>query len=172
MFRLFESITDLEAGADVIRRRRYGVIEIVAGDLQSVSFRPWPKLISVAEIGWLGAATHQSRIGDRCVLYYNQPLRSPNFLALKYVVSNLGTNYRSFRQTLIVLDRIAQIKRTDALVCEASNQRISDRFLKRMGWERHLETSRRRHYIKRFYGVYPEQPAVEHVQATRNESAA
>ena len=171
MFHLFEKITDLSTEADVIRRRRYGVIEIVDGQLQSVTLRPWPKLISVAEIGWLGAATHQNRVGDRCLLYYNQPLSSPNFLALKYVVSNLGTSYRSFRQSLIVLDRIAQIKKTDALVCEASNKRISDRFLKRMGWERHLESSRRRHYIKRFYGVYPDQPDVN-ARPSRKESAA
>ena len=171
MFQLFEKITDLPTEVEVIRRRRYGVIEIVEGRLRSVTFRPWPKLISVAEISWWGAATHRSRIGDRCVLYYNQPLTSPNFLALKYVVSNLGTSYRSFRCALSVLDRIAQIKGSDALVCEASNQRISDRFLKRMGWERHLESSRRRHYIKRFYGVYPDQHAVD-VPATRKESAA
>ena len=55
---------------------------------------------------------------------------------------------------LLVLDEIAKLKRTDAIVCEVSNWRISDRLLTRWGWESHLGESRRRHFIKRFYGDY------------------
>jgi hypothetical protein len=53
------------------------------------------------------------------------------------------------------LDEIARIKGIDALVCEAWNLRLSDRLLRRCGWERHVLHSRRRHFIKRFYGRYP-----------------
>ena len=48
---------------------------------------------------------------DRCLLYYNQPRRMPNFLALKYVVSTSGTSYRTFRAALAALDAIAEMKR-------------------------------------------------------------
>ena len=161
MFGLFDSINDLLESKEVVRRRRYGVIEVVGSELISVSFRPWPKMISVAEIGWFGAAAHRKKEADRCVLYYNQPIQSSNYLALKYVVSNHGTSYKTFRKCLVVFDQIAWIKRTDALVCEASNLRISDRFMKRQGWERHMESSSRRHYIKRFYGEYPEHAVLE-----------
>jgi hypothetical protein len=77
-----------------------------------------------------------------------------NFLALKYLVSSMGTSFRTVRATLHVLDRIAEIKRTDAIVTEVTNFRISERALRRLGWERHLYGSKRRHYIKRFYGDY------------------
>jgi hypothetical protein len=57
---------------------------------------------------------------------------------------------------LIVLDEIARLKGSDAIVAEVRNLRISNRLLHRWGWESHLPTSRRRHYIKRFYGSYPD----------------
>jgi hypothetical protein len=47
------------------------------------------------------------------------------------------------------------IKRSDALLCDVLNERISDRLLQRWGWERHVLDSPRRHHIKRFYGEYP-----------------
>jgi hypothetical protein len=88
-------------------------------------------------------------------LYYNQPWKLPTFLTLKYLVSSCGTTFKTVRRALLVLDEIARIKQTDAIVCEASNLRISDRALNRFGWERHLPNSRHRHFIKRFYGEYP-----------------
>ena len=157
MGRLFESVYDLQGeSAERIRRRAYGVIEVVAGELFRIRLKPWPKLISVAEVNWMGQRTHlHSRPSDQCLLYYNQPRFHRNFLAVKYVVSNLGTTLATFRKTMRVMDEVARIKKADALVCEASNRRISDRLFRRWGWERHLEGSSRRHYIKRFYGVYP-----------------
>jgi hypothetical protein len=172
MFSFIPPVHDLYEDPQRIRKQRYGVIEVIDGELCCIRFRLWPKLISHAEIGWFGAATHQRRSADRCLLYYNQPLSHSNYLALKYVVSNHGTRYRTFRKTLTVLDQIAQIKRSDALLCEASNQRISDRYLQRMGWERHLVQSRRRHYIKRFYGVYPQSAVPAESDAQKRESAA
>jgi hypothetical protein len=81
----------------------------------------------------------------------------PNFLALRYIVSSQGTSYRTFRATLVALDRIAAIKRIDAIVCDAANVRISDRLLKRFGWEAHKPQRWHRNFIRRFYGVYPQQ---------------
>ena len=93
--------------------------------------------------------------GDRCWLYYNQPYWHRRFLALKFVVSSREATFGTFRSTLIVLDEIARIKHTDAILAEVRNLRISDRLLRRWGWESHLSASRRRHFIKRFYGNYP-----------------
>jgi hypothetical protein len=55
-----------------------------------------------------------------------------------------------------VLDEIARIKRSDAILAHVSNPQISDRLMWRWGWERHLVQSSKRQFIKRFYGVYPE----------------
>jgi hypothetical protein len=148
-------VTDLESRTDVLRKRRYGVIVAEHGQLSQIILRPWPKVVSLAEVLFWGHRFHDQRPGDRCWLYYNQPLRHGNFLALKYVLSSRDATLQTFRCCLTVLDEIARIKHTDALVCEASNVRISDRLLQRWGWEAHVPSSRRRHFIKRFYGSYP-----------------
>jgi hypothetical protein len=151
---------DLQQDADLLRTRHYGMIEVVDGQLYRIVLRPWPKLVSLPEVWWLGATYHARQSGDRCRLYYNQPRSYPSFLALKYVVSSHGASFASFRRAVRTLDAIAAIKRSDAIVCEATNLRISERLLARWGWERHCLQSSRRHYIKRFYGVYPDDAAL------------
>jgi len=147
---LFQTITDLDQQADVIRQRRYGVIEIEDHHFQAIHFRPWPKIISMAEIWWLGGRFHQNNQGDRCLLYYNQPRGNDDFLALKYIVSSRDATFATFRRALLILDCIALIKASKAIVAEVSNLRISDRLLTRWGWVSHVPQSKRRHFIKRF----------------------
>jgi hypothetical protein len=152
---LFETVDSLTGEhEEVIRRRRYGVIEVRCGEFVGIHFRPWPKIISVAEAWWDGGVRSRNSC-DRCLLYFNQPISSSNYLALKYIVSSQETSVKTIRLALRLLDEVAKIKQTDAIVCEVSNLRISDRLLERWGWERHVENSRRRHRIRRFYGNYP-----------------
>ena len=155
MFFSSHTIADLQGDADVVVTRRYGVIEMSAGRLVDVHFRWFPKLVSLPELYPVSWRYHARGPADRCRLYFNQPRRLPNFLALKYVVSTQGTRLATFRGALSVLDVIARIKRTDAIVCDASNTRISDRLLARGGWEAHKPQWAHRNYIKRFYGEYP-----------------
>jgi hypothetical protein len=150
-----ETIKNWDAGRERIRARRYGVIETIAGELVAVYLRPWPKLVSLPEILPLGPRYHRRGTADRCLLYYNQPRRMPNFLALKYIVSTAGTSYRTFRASLVALDAIAALKRVDAIVCDAANARLSDRLMARFGWEPHKPQRWHRNYIRRFYGEYP-----------------
>ena len=107
------------------------------------------------QVGW-GQWFHCNLGGDRCRLFYNQPRGCPNYLALKYAVSGKRTSYSSICCTLAILDEIARLKQTDAIVCDAANLRISDRVLARFGWEPHRPSKWHRNFIKRFYGVYPE----------------
>lgn len=151
----FTFVSNLRSGAAQLKSRRYGVIEMQAGKLVGVHLRPWPKNISVFEIWLLGGRTHLQRPGDRCWLYYNQPMGHSTFLTLKYVVSHRDTTYRTFRGSLTVLDEIARLKNSHAALCEVSNSRISDRLLTRLGWESHVPDSKRRHFIKRYYGEFP-----------------
>jgi hypothetical protein len=150
-----ETIIDFDAGGERIRERRYGIVETAGGKLVAVHLRPWPKLVSLPELLPVGPHYHRRGAADRCLLYYNQPWRMPNFLALKYVVSTPGTSYRTFRAALTALDRIAELKRVDAIVCDAANSRLSDRFMARQGWEPHKPQPWHRNYIRRFYGEYP-----------------
>ena len=124
-----------------------------AAGCAAIHLRPWPKLVALPELcaAWAAVSCRRAT-ADRCLLYYNQPRRMPNFLALKYIVSTAGTSYRTFRAALTVLDAIAELKRTDAIVCDAANMRLSDRLMARLGWEPHKPQRWHRNFIRRFYG--------------------
>jgi hypothetical protein len=156
---LFQTVTDLAEGADVLRRRPYGMIEARDGRFHRISLRPLPKFISLPEILFLGNYFHRRRAGDRCVLYYDQPRRMPNFLAVKYLQSDRDTSLGTLRRVLQTLDEVARLKRIDAIVCDVSNWDISTAIMTRLGWEPHCPSVWHRNFIKRFYGQYPS-PAV------------
>jgi hypothetical protein len=153
------TLTDPFADCEALCRSRYGVIETHQGRLASIRLRGWPKVATALEASIGGHRCHRGRPGDRCWLYYNQPRAFSNFLALKYVVSQRDCTLATFRRALDVLDEVARVKRTDAILCDAWNLRISDRLLARWGWEPHKPTRWHRHFIKRFYGVYPAERA-------------
>jgi hypothetical protein len=154
-----ETIFDFDADRERIRARRYGIIETTGGRLASVYLRPWPKLLALPDLVPLDASYHASGRDDRCRLYYNQPWRMPNFLALKYIVSTSGTTYATIRAALQTLDAIAELKQTDAIVCDALNFRLTERALRRFGWEPHKPQRWHRNFIRRFYGIYPQTAA-------------
>jgi hypothetical protein len=156
---LFETIADLQGGAETLRRRRYGMIEIIDGRLRRVVLRPFPKIVSVPAVLLAGGWRHRHRHGDCLRLYYNQPRRFSNFLVLKYFESTHDTSLQSVIHGLAVLDEIARRKGSDALLCDVSNGRITPRVLGRWGWTPYCPSRFHRHYIKRFYGTYPERPA-------------
>lgn len=153
-----ESITDLQADADLIRQRRYGVIDCRQGRLAAIHLRPFPKLVSAWEVWTVGQWSHRLRPGDRCLVYYNQPRRFPNFLVVIYLLSFRDTSVATVRRGLTVLDEVARLKRSDALLCNVASWRISDRVMLRCGWEPHCPSRWSRHFIKRFYGKWPCHP--------------
>ncbi len=150
------TITDLADAEQAmrVRRSRYGVIETCAGQFTRLTLRPWPKLALPWDVFW-GEYRHRSADGDRCWLFYNQPRGLPTFLALKFVVSSRAATLATFRGALGVLDHVARLKQTDAIVCDAINWRISDRLMSRWGWQPHKPQRWHRNYIKRFYGTFP-----------------
>jgi hypothetical protein len=131
------------------------VIEMADGGFRCVRFRPFPKIITAPQVLCFGRNYHRFCSGDRLWLYYNQPWRFPNFLALKYVVSTRQSSLGSLARALDVLDYIASLKRSDALLCDVSNWRVSDKLIGRWGWVPHCPSRWHRHFIKRFYGDYP-----------------
>jgi hypothetical protein len=172
MSNLFEVVRDLQAGEEIIRRRAYGVIEIAGGRLERIVFRPWPKMFSGDDVLLRGQFSRRGLIRDACRLYYNQPRAHRNFLALKFIVSHFGTKFASIRRAMLVLDEVARIKRSDAILSHVSNSQISDRLMFRWGWERHLTHSRRRQFIKRFYGIYPSSSSIQTTDKHSNTEMA
>ena len=156
----FATLTDLDDPSDRARlaRGRFGVVHAHAGRLAAIHLRPWPKLASLRELWPVGDRYHCRGPADHCWLYYNQPWRAPRYLALRYIVSTDGTSYATFLAAVHALDRVAAVKGSDALVCDAANARLSDRLLARLGWEAHAPMPWRRNFIRRFYGAYPTSP--------------
>lgn len=155
--KLFHTVTDVQIDRSVLIKRSYGVIEVHDQKLKAIHLRPYPKLVSIAEINWTNFWKKSATTGDadRVLLYYNQPMLHRKFLALKYFVSDYKASLASVAVCLSVLDFIAKLKNTDAIVTEITNKRIKDSYLNHFGWEQHLLNSRKRHWIKRFYGEYP-----------------
>ena len=151
---LFESITDMTSGVERLRRRPFGVIHMVDNHLAKIRLRPFPKL-GTPEALLLARWYHRRATGNQCRIYYNQPWQCPNYLALKFFVSTRDCTVANALGALRVLDEIARIKQSNAIVCDVSNWRISDRQLQRWGWEAHCPQRWHRNYIKRFYGDYP-----------------
>ena len=152
---LFDAVLDLDSQGELVRRRPYGVIDVEDGCWRRICLRPFPKL-SMPWDWWLwGDAYHRRRPGNRCLLYYNQPRHHPRFLALKYVVSTRDTTLATFRRAFCILDEVARLKGSDALLCDASNARISDRLLARWGWQPHKPQRWHRNFIKRLASGLP-----------------
>lgn len=143
------------AALPAIQAGRYGVIETAAGQLQAIHLRPFPKLLAWPDFWPVHSRYHVGGDADRCLLYYNQPRSCPNYLALRYVVTTMGTCYSTVRAAIATLDAIAAEKRIDAILCDVAHSRISDRSLLRHGWEKHKPQRWHRNFIKRFYGTYP-----------------
>jgi hypothetical protein len=155
MAALFETVVDPVAQADVLRRRRYGVIEMIAGRLKAIHLRPWPRRGSLLEARTFGRLWHNWRVGDRALLYYSQPWGHSNYLTVRYCVSTRDCRLATAHGALVILDEIARLKRSDAIFADASNGRISDRLPARWGWEPLGGNSRGRSFVKRFYGEHP-----------------
>jgi hypothetical protein len=139
----------------MLRAGRHGMIEVVDERLVAIRIKRLPFWATMLDVCWWGPRHHARQSGNRCRLYYTQPRSCPNFLALRYVLSDRGTSVATGRGALCVLDEIARIKGTAAIVCDVANARISDRLLARWGWEPHTRSRWHRNHIKRFYGTYP-----------------
>lgn len=150
----FQTTNRLENAAPLVRRRRYGIIRVQDGQFHSLSFRPWPKIISRLEIATLGR-WHHARGGNQCRVFYSFPLSSPGFLSVAYIESSSKTNWKTLRRCGELLDWIAEIRQANAAVCELINTNASTRAMQRQGWEPHCEHFANRHFIKRYYGSYP-----------------
>ncbi len=149
-----DSNSEIREAMTAVAKQRYGMIRVVAGEIVEVRFRLCPRWVSWMEVIWWEHWRRRAAHKDECRLYYSQPRGHSHYLTLNYVASNSGTTFATARRALTALDQVALIKRSDALLGHITNRRISDRLLERWGWQQHLQNTRQRHWIKRFYGQY------------------
>ncbi|MEM9366842.1 MAG: hypothetical protein AAGD07_12685 [Planctomycetota bacterium] len=132
---------------------RAGRIVMEQGKLVRLESHAFRSPASIAQIWW--ESKRGALRGDICLLDFHAPRGLNGFLTLDYIRSGDGTRYQTFVGACHVLDEIAKARNSDAIVAHVTNVRISDRFLGRLGWQRHLPHWRGRHWIRRFYGDYP-----------------
>jgi hypothetical protein len=149
------TVTDWLRQAEALREGACGLIDVAYERLVGVSIRPFARRPSRIEALLWGRFAHRWRQGNRCWLYYRQPRRFPRYLVLDYLISTRGTKLATVRGSLVLLEEIARLKGTDALLCDVATARISHRLLAREGWAPHAPSRWHRNYIKRFYGEYP-----------------
>ena len=147
-------VTNLSQQAKLLAGRRCGQIVTARGRLQAVYGRWWPHLGSMLQVLWDGK--FRSAGTDRCAVYYHQSWSAPDFLTLSYVRAGYGTSIATLYAAGLVLDEVARLRGVKAIVSQVTNDRISDRVLERWGWERHCLDWPGRHFIKRFYGTFPQ----------------
>lgn len=147
---MWATLERIEGNEQVVRDAHYGWLDVRDGRLAQVRLRPWPKLGSRFEVWWCEQFGWRRRKGDYCRLFFNQPRSCPDYLNLPWMQSTAETTLKTVFAALDALDQIADIKESEAIVCELANPRLSDRLMRRLGWERHLEHAAGRHYIKRF----------------------
>lgn len=76
-------------------------------------------------------------------------------MVLDYIRSGPKTRLATLRGACQILDEVARLRQSVAILAHVSTDAISDRLLMRWGWEPHATNLAGRHWIKRFYGRHP-----------------
>lgn len=160
------AVTDMAAQQPLIRQRGAGHIVVANGNLVAIFGRWWPYLGNHLRAAMDRRHRHSAcersacehSACNRCELFFHTPWSAPQFLTLSYIHSSERTSMASVYVATLVLDEIARIKGSLAIVANVTNDKISDRALARWGWEPHCLNWSGRHFIKRFYGKYPGVP--------------
>lgn len=151
-------VTGLKGAERQLEAWRCGRIVTGEGQLKYIQRRWIGYRASVWRVAW-EKRYRPTRGQPECVLFYHHGLLSSDFLVLGYVYSHPRASLSSLYCAGLVLDEIARIKGCHAIVTEVTNARLTDRFLTRWGWEQHCLNWSGRHFIKRFYGDYPNVPS-------------
>lgn len=146
-------VTHIARQTPQLAARRAGQIMVQGGRLVAVFGRWWPYVGNHLRAAW--DQRFRQTAADRCEIFYHSAIASPQFLTLSYIHSGEKTSLSSLYAASLVLDEIARVRGALAIVCNVTNDRISDRLLARWGWESHCHSWSGRHFIKRFYGEYP-----------------
>ncbi len=126
---------------------RYGVVEVHNDRSYRIYRRLLPKMPSVWE-AWLDAKWRRLP-ENQLRLYYNVSYRCEGYMILAYAQAGQNTSVANFRTGLSVLEEVAKLKRLQAIVCHATNPRLTERVMNYFGYTRHATHLKGYHYIKR-----------------------
>jgi len=147
------TVTDLQTQAGIVKRWPSGRIRMAGGKLLDIRCGIVARRTSVARV-WLESRFRSQRT-DHCVLHYHSPLLS-RYLTLDLILAGPQTHLSTIRGACEILDEVARLRGAVAIFAHVSTTGITDRLLRRLGWQRHLMGEPGRHWIKRFYDGYPD----------------
>jgi hypothetical protein len=147
------TVTDLHGQAATVKRWPSGKIRMASGKLIDIRCGIVARRTSVARV-WL-ENRFRSLGPNCCVLHYHSPLLS-RYLSLDFVLAGPGTELATIRGACAMLDEVARLRGAVAIFAHLSTTQISDRLLRRLGWQQHRFGASGRHWIKRFYDGYPD----------------
>lgn len=126
---------------------RYGVICVSRGEVSQIKSRWLPTMPSLWDV-WLDS--YWRRLPNDCFqVYYNEPRSNPGFIILSYAVAGRRTSLSTIHAGMLTLEEIGRYRNARAIVCHASNRRLSERVLQRFGYMRHAIRLKGDNYIKR-----------------------
>jgi len=126
---------------------RYGEVVLRNGQITAVQARWWPRWGTVW--GAMMDRVVRTLPEDECRFYYSFPIGSPGYMSLLYVHAGERTSYRTFHQGIVAMDTIAGLRASRAIVCQVTNDRLTDRMMYRWGYVKHAENLGPSHYIRR-----------------------
>lgn len=141
------SLATIEAYAN-FKTWRYGEIEVSSGSLVAIHRRWWPRIGSQSE-AYLDSY-HRTLPSDSCRAYFAFPFRAPGYMTVLYARGGPNLQYKTIDQAVLVMDEIAQLRDSNAIVCQVVSDRGTERLMNRWGYVRHACTLGDNHYIKRF----------------------
>ena len=131
---------------------RYGVLIVDGQGACILRRRYWPRWPSLWD-QWFDERWRRLPRGS-LRLYFNQPRSAPGFMVLAYAQAGPRTSLATLRSGLKQLENIAVARRLQAIVCQATHRKLTDRVMGYFGYQRHALSLAGRHYIKR---LRPEQ---------------
>ena len=70
-------------------------------------------------------------------------------MSLLYVHAGEKTTYETFHQGILAIDAIATLRKAHGIVCQVTNDRLTDRMMQRWGYVKHASALGDNHYIRR-----------------------
>lgn len=141
------TVTSVHGNEGAINSWSYGEIELSDGKLLRIRPRWWPRFGS----HWESLQDSYVRALPEGLLraYYAFPWRAPGFLSVLYAQGGPKTQYKTIARAVAVMDEIAGLRNSQAIVCQVVSNLASERLMLRWGYVPHASSLGDNHYIKR-----------------------
>ena len=137
----------IDGNSDRVRSWNYGELELFNGKLLGIYARWWPRIGSQWEA--FQDSYRRTLPEDHCRVYYAFPRSAPGFMSVLYARSGPNTQYKTLYRAVVVMDEIAMLRESNAIVCQAIGPRTTERLMNRWGYVSHAPALGDNHYIKR-----------------------